>query len=318
MPVPDVWRLGTGEERARVAIVGCGGAGCNTLRHVVPPPNAERVALNDAPHPSMVGVPRRVLVRPDPLRALASMDEQAVRKMETHEEKDVAAAILDRDLVVVLGGLGGEVGGWGMGLVGRVARILGDACVAMATLPFRAEGMLRRQASEAQLELLRRKADGVVTFANDHLLRLAPDLPLAKSFAVLGTIMARAASGLASALSRDDTVPLRRFLSKSRDWRFGMGAGTEKHRCFLAVEEAYTSPWFTGRPEDMPRLVVLMGLPSSGLVEEVLREVHLRSPLADVAWCLLPERMEGDRVVLQILAGVTTTDRSETRSVEFI
>ena len=232
-PVPEVWQFGNAEPRARVAIVGCGGAGCNTLRHIPPTTNVERIAVNDALHASMAGVPRRILVRPDLLRPYASMDERAVQKMETHEEKDLSAAILDRDFVLVLGGLGGDLGGWGMSLVGRVGRILGDLTIALATLPFTAEGVIRRETAEVQLGLLRKKCDGVVTFANDALLRIAPDLPLTKSFAVLGGVMARVASGLSASIAREDIVPLRRVLARSRDWRFGMGVGTEKHRCFL-------------------------------------------------------------------------------------
>ncbi|MGQ0798204.1 MAG: hypothetical protein ACT4OI_10155 [Methanobacteriota archaeon] len=303
--MPDVWRLGMGEERARVAIVGCGGAGCNTLRHVVAPPNAERVAVNDEPHPSMVGIPRRVFVRPDSLRAFATMDERTVEKMETDEEKDLASALLDRDVVLVLAGLGGDLGGWGASLVGRVARILGDLTVAFVTEPFAAEGILRRETADGQLDLLRRKADGVVAFSNDHLLRLAPDLPIVKSFAVLGAIMARAASGLAAAVGRDDVVPIRRFLARSRDWRFGMGAGTDKHRCFVAVDEAYRSPWFTGRDGDVRHAIVVIAQPASGgLADEIVHEVRLRSPLADVAWAADPRPTEGDRVVVRILAGL--------------
>jgi len=273
--VPNIARFGTGPERARVAIVGCGGAGCNTLRHVVVPPNAERIAVNDEPHPSMAGIPRRVFVRPDSLRAFATMDERAVQKMETHEEKDLATALLDRDVVLVL------------------------------TVPFTAEGMLRRETAEAQIDLLRTKADGVVAFSNDHLLRLAPDLPIAKSFAVLGAIMARAASGLAAVVARDDVVPIRRFLARSRDWRFGIGTGTEKHRCFVAVDEAYRSPWFTGRHGDIRQAVVIIAHPASrGLEGEILHEIHLRSPLADLEWAADPRPTEGDRVVVQILAGL--------------
>jgi len=303
--VPDVWRLGEPTERARVAIVGCGGAGCNTLRHVVAPPNAERIAVNDAPHPSMAGVPRRILVRPDVLQGFAVMDERVVEKMETHEEKDLAAAFLNRDLVLALGGLGGELGGWGLSLVGRVARILGDTTLALATVPFTAEGRIRREAAEAQLALLRRKADGVVTFANDELLRLAPDLPFVKSFAVLGSAMARLASDLSACVARDDVVPLRRLLARSRDWRFGMGSGTEKHRCFLAVDEAYRSPWFTGRHEDVRQAVVLIQRPADLPVEEeLLHEVRIRSPLADVSWAVLPAPASADRVLVEILAGL--------------
>jgi cell division GTPase FtsZ len=303
--VPDTWRLGTGEERIRAAVVGCGGAGCNTLRYVAPSAGLERIAMNDAPHPSMVGVPRRVLVATEPLMAIASLEEKAIPTLATNEEKDLSSALADRDFVVAIGGLGGQFGGWALSVVGRVARILGDTCLAFATVPFAAEGMLRRQLAEAQLATLRSRADGVVAFANGALLRSYPTLPLAKAFGAMGTIMARPATALPTVLSRSDLVPLKRFLGRSKDWRFGMGAGQEKHRCFVAVEEAYASPWFTGRREDIRQAVILIAQPSGGSFEdELLREVRLRSPGADLAWATLQEPTSEDRVQVQILAGL--------------
>ncbi len=304
--MPDTWRLGTGEERIRAAVVGCGGAGCNTLRHVAPAPGMERVAMNDAPHPSMVGISRRVLVATEPLQAIASLEEKAIPTLATNEEKDLSNALADRDFVVALGGLGGQFGGWGLGVVGRVARILGDVSLAFATVPFTAEGMLRRNLAEAQLAVLRSRADGVVAFANDALLRAFPTMPLSKAFGAMGVIMARPASALAAVLSKSDLTPLKRFLGRSKDWRFGMGAGQEKHRCFVAVEEAYASPWFTGRHEDVGQAIVLIAQPPGAAYEdELLREVRLRSPLADLAWAILPEPVPEDRVQVQILAGLT-------------
>src|SRR5216110_1292539 len=216
-----MWQLGTGEERARVAIVGCGGAGCNVLRRVVAPPNALRIALNDAVPPSIADVPTRILVPGGSLQGYASMDEKSVPQMETDEEKQISAALLDRDVVLILGGLGGELGGWGMGLVGRVARILGDTTLALATIPFGLEGPIRRQLAQAQLHLLQKRVDGLVTFGNDQLLQVAKDLPMAKAFAALSAIMARPASDLASALARPDAVPLRRMLGTVRGPRPG-------------------------------------------------------------------------------------------------
>jgi len=303
--VPDTWRLGVGDERARVAIVGCGGAGCNVLRRVAAPPNATRIAVNDAIHPSMAGGSTRVLVAASSLQAYASMDEKAVPNMETDEEKEISAALLDRDIVVVLGGLGGELGGWGMSLVGRVARILGDASVAFATVPFTIEGPIRRQLAEAQLRLLQKRVDGVVTFGNDRLLQIARDLPLRKAFAALGAIMARPASELGAALARSDELPLRRTLARVREWRFGMGAGREKHRCFVAVEEAYASPWFTSLPEEISHAIVLMSVPEPDKDEiEILQEVRRRSPHAVIAWASLPSVATDDRAIVQVLAGI--------------
>src|SRR5213594_1930858 len=292
--VPDTWRLGIGDERARVAFVGCGGAGCSVLRRVAAPPNATRIALNDAVHPSMADVSTRVLLASGSLQAYASMDEKAVPNMETDEEKEISAALLDRDMVVMLGGLGGELGGWGMSLVGRVTRILGDASIAFATVPFRIEGPIRRQLAEAQLRLLQKRSDGVVTFSNDRLLQFARDLPLTKAFAALGAILARS-----------DVVPLRRTLAGVREWRFGMGAGREKHRCFVAVEEAYSSPWFTSLPEEISHAIVLMSVPEPDKDEiEILQEIRRRSPHAVIAWASVSSGTKEDRTAVQILAGM--------------
>lgn len=303
--MPDTWRLGTGEERVRAAIVGCGGAGCNTLRHVTPSAGVERVAMNDAPHPSMVGVARRVLVSSGPLKEIASLQEKAIPTLATNEEKELSNVLVDRDFVVAIGGLGGEFGGWALGVVGRVARILGDTSLAFATVPFTAEGMLRRHLAEAQLATLRGRADGVVAFGNDALLRAYPTLPLAKAFTAMGVIMARPATALATVLSRSDLAPLKRFLGRAREWRFGMGSGAEKHRCFLAVDEGYASPWFTGRHEDIHQALVLIAQPlGASYADEILREVRLRSPRADLAWAVVPEPAPEDRVVVEILAGL--------------
>jgi len=261
--------------------------------------------MNDAIHPSMAEVSTRILVAAGSLQAYASMDEKAVPNMETDEEKEISAALLDRDLVVMLGGLGGELGGWGMSLVGRVARILGDASVAFATVPFTIEGPIRRQLAEAQLRLLQKRADGVVTFGNDRLLQVARDLPLTKAFAVLGAIMARPAAALGAVLARSDVVPIRRTLARVREWRFGMGAGREKHRCFVAVEEAYASPWFASLPEEISHAIVLMSVPEPDKDEtEILQEIRRRSPHAMIAWASLPSVATDDRTIVQVLAGI--------------
>jgi cell division protein FtsZ len=250
---------------------------------------------------------RRVILRSDSLKDHASMDEKSVPQMETSEEKEILSALLDRDFVLILGGLGGVLGGWGMGLVARVARILGDGSLALVTVPFRAEGMMRRETAEAQLTLLQRKADGVVAFGNDALVRVFPSLPLAKAFTAMGMVMAKPAMALPTVLSRSDLGPLKRFLGQSKDWRFGMGSGTEKHRCYLAVEEAYASPWFTGRHEDIRQAMILIAQPAGASHEdELLREVRLRSPQADLAWATLPEPTTEDRVVVQVIAGLET------------
>src|SRR2546428_4509272 len=134
--VPDVWQIGLGEERARVAIVGCGGAGCNTLRHVTAPANAVRIAMNDAPHPSMAEAADRILIPATSLEGYASMDPKAVPQMETDEEKAIASALLDRDIALIIGGLGGDVQRRGLSTIARVAPDLRGTGADLLTVAF--------------------------------------------------------------------------------------------------------------------------------------------------------------------------------------
>ncbi|MGI0148948.1 MAG: hypothetical protein ACREDF_05395, partial [Thermoplasmata archaeon] len=182
---------------------------------------------------------------------------------------------------------------------------LGDATLAFATIPFGLEGPIRRELAESQLHLLQKRADGVVTFGNDQLLQVAKDRPMTKALAALSAIMARPASGLSAALARSDVAPFRRMLGRVREWRYGMGAGREKHRCFVAVEEAYASPWFTSLPEEVSHAILLMSVPSPGADDaEILREIRMRSPRAVLAWSSRGAPPGDDRAVVEVLAGI--------------
>jgi len=303
--MPEVVRMGQGEpERARIAVVGCGGAGCNVLQQV-PADLVTRVALNDGPHRSMIGIPARLFLARETLLGLASMDEAAVKELASPEERAVSGAILHHDLVVAVAGLGGLTGGPAAALVGRVSRILGIPSMALATFPFSAEGQHRRAAAEEALGLLSRKVDGVVTFTNDELLTLAPHLPLMQAFQVLGAIMVRPLVDLARALTRTDVAVLKDVLHGPHRWRYGAGEGREKHRAFEAVEDAFKSPWLPTNADLVDRVVAVASSVDFGETdaEEVLHEIHLAAPRASILLGGYADPALGDRLRLSVLAG---------------
>src|SRR2546422_3613452 len=110
--MPDVLRLGQGEPApARIAVVGCGGAGCNILQQVPADLGLTRVALNDAPHRSMAGIASRLIIPKESLIGLATMDEIAVKKLSTPEEETISRAGLTHARGRPLAGPGGGRGG---------------------------------------------------------------------------------------------------------------------------------------------------------------------------------------------------------------
>jgi len=295
-------QLGQGEERPKIAVVGCGGAGCNTVHHLPPTPGMEIIGLNDVPHASLLGIRHRVLISEDELKAIATLDDSVARSMEMDAERLIARELIGFDFVVVVAGLGGNTGGDGANAVARIARLHNLATWAIVTQPFKAEGLRRRMVSQESLDRLRKRCPAVLAFANDELLTIAPDIPIMRAFAVMGQIMVKPLEAMSKLLTKSDIHLLREFLGGCRELRLGIGEAVGPHRSFEAVVDAFASPWIKFDVERARRaMVFLSGAEiNENLVKDVLHNVALRSPIADVLWGSYTEG-QGERIRVCVL-----------------
>ncbi|MBI4416392.1 MAG: hypothetical protein HY557_05360 [Euryarchaeota archaeon] len=284
--MPEVRTFGAGAGRPRTLLVGCGGAGCNTLRVVSPMPGVDVVAMNDGPHPSLLGIKRRVFLPTRGLKELASMDGRAVKTLASTAEQAIALELRDADLVVPIAGLGGEMGGWGATLVARVATLKGAATLAVATTPFSAEGSGRRAAAAQALDVLRAQAHGTLLLPNDRLLKIAPHLPLLRALEAMSRLAVQPVYDLLRVLTRGDLPLLKSVLRNAAEWELGIGEGLKDHPELAAVDAAFRSPWITTPPEEARQAIVLINAPQPDdrAVREILHDVDLRAPRASVLW----------------------------------
>jgi len=294
-PMPEIKRLGTGGlERPRIKAAGCGGAGCNIIKEIPPTSGIELIGVNDMPHPSLIDIQGKVYLGKEGLREIAFIDDRVVRKLETNVEKNLERELAPADLIFILSGLGGETGGWSSSIVARVGNHIGATTFSIVTLPFSVEGQNRRSLAEESLSLLKTKSHGVLTFSNDSLLKIAPNLPLIRAFHVMGQIMVRPILDLSKVLTREDLLSLRNSLKACKNFGIGLGEGRGQHRHFLAVEEAFQSPWFSGDTYEAKEAIILIGGEVDAKIEEeVLREVGKRAPEANVLWGSFEERLAG-------------------------
>ena len=302
--VPVLRRIGVGPSGpARIVALGCGGAGCHVLRRLRPGENLVPVALNDALHPAMAGIPRRVLLDREPLRALAEADPAVAKETAAPVDSVIAGAIEGSHIAAIFAGLGGDTGGWASAVAARVARDHGVPTIALVATPFASEGLLRRRLAEEQGAALCRAADAVVAFANDALLRIAPKLPLARAFGALGAIMVRPAEELARVARVDDIAPLREVFRSAGVWRYGAGEGRDRHAAFLAVEEAVASPWFERPPEEAIAGVAVLTLAPGASSDETVRELRKRVPRASLLVGVAEDPVLAGRIQVSLLAG---------------
>jgi cell division protein FtsZ len=260
------------------------------------------MGLNDVPHPSLRGIKHRLLIPEDELNAVATLDDMVARGLETDAERLIARELIGFDMVVVVAGLGGHIGGDGANAVARVARLHNIPTWGIVTQPFRAEGLRRRMASQDSLDRLRRRCPGVLAFTNDELLEIAPDIPIMKAFAIMGQIMVKPLEAMSKLITKSDIRLLHEFFAGCRELRLGIGEASGPHRSFESVTDAFASPWMKFEVEGTRQAMILVSGAEidERLLKDVMHNVALRAPIADVLYGSYAEG-QGDMIRVSVM-----------------
>lgn len=292
-------------ERPNAKVVGCGGAGCNTLRDIPSIPGLDLVGINDEPHPSLLGIENAVYLKRESLKAIALSSEKVSKHLLTEQEKEIANHIRGSDIVYIVSGMGGEVGTWAPTVVAKVARKLGTLSIAMTTLPFKVESERRRIVAREGIDLLSQVADCLIVFSNDKLLSIAPNLPLTQAFYVMGQVMTSPILSFSKVVTKGDEKVMMEAFKECSQMRLGAGDGRGSKRTYQSVREAFKSPWF----EDMrvrDSTVAVVFISSSEVypedIDEVILETKRLVPKADIYYGGYKEDM-GDRLRTVVLLG---------------
>lgn len=304
--------------KTNIRIIGCGGAGSNTINRCVEAGilGAEFYAANtDAQHLLMIHAPKKILLGRRCTRGLGAGALPDVGAEAAKEaEKDIKAAVSGADLVFITCGLGGGTGTGSAPIVSRLARDAGALTVAVCTMPFRAEGTVRRQNAETGLERLREVTDTVIVIHNDKLLELVPRLALNAAFRVADEVLMHAIKGITEIVTKPGLVNLdfndiRTIMKEGGVAMIGMGDGDSEERATEAVTEALNSPLIevdiknangalvnvTGGPD--------MTVSEAERVAEIIQERI--SPTARIIWgAAVDPSMEHRMSVMLILTGV--------------
>ncbi len=240
--------------KTNIKVVGCGGGGCNTINRLSEEglAGAEMVACNtDAQHLLAIHAPKKILLGRRLTRGLGAgaipmVGEQAAREAEDEIKK----ALKDSDMVFITLGLGGGTGTGSAGVVAQLAKETngGDALtIAVCTLPFASEGLVRAENAMWGLEKLRQSIDTVITIPNDRLLELVPRLPIQTAFKVADSVLARSIRGITEIITRPGLVnldfnDLRTIMKGGGVALIGIGESESENRAEDAVLEAINSP----------------------------------------------------------------------------
>lgn len=236
---------------ANIMIVGCGGAGNNTVDRMmkIGIRGAQCIALNtDQQHLNIIQANQKLLIGKTITRGLGAGGQPEIGKTAAEESRQEISNILQNgDLVFVTCGMGGGTGTGSAPIVAEIAKKNGAIVVGVITLPFKAE-MGRMQKAKEGIKILRNFVDTLVVIDNNRLLEIAADLPLVEAFSLADEVLATMVKGITETISLPslinlDYADIRTILTSGGVAIVGIGEGSDpKKRVEEAIEDALKSP----------------------------------------------------------------------------
>ncbi len=239
------------KSKANIFVIGTGGAGNNTISRLneMGIEGATTITVNtDAQDLFYSQSGKKILLGRKTCGGLGAGGEPSVGQECAEESEDEIRSELEgADMVFVTCGLGGGTGTGSAPIISSLSKKTGALTVAVATMPFSAEGIRRRENAEEGLAKLQETADTVIIIPNDKLLEVAPNLPLNKAFMVSDEILGRAVKGITELITKQGLVSLdfadiRSIMEGSGMAMIGMGESDSGDRALESVHEALSSP----------------------------------------------------------------------------
>ena len=309
--------FGFSVKKAKIVVVGCGGAGNNTVTRLMEMgiQGATTVAINtDAKHLAVTKAHKKILIGKELTKGLGCGGYPEIGKKAAEESRnEIKEALEGADLVFAIAGLGKGTGTGSIPVVCEIAKSMGAITLGVVTMPFKIEGA-RVAKAEQGLYNLRQVCDTAIVIENDKLLKYAGNLNLQQAFAVADELIASMVKGITETITLPSLVNLdyadvRALMHSGNVAAIGVGESSSSDRARDAITKALQNPLlevdYSGATG---ALIHITGGPDLKLEEVNLigqTVAQYLDPQAMVFWGarILPE-FEGKVQVIAIITGV--------------
>jgi len=310
-------QFGFSVKRAKIAVIGCGGAGNNTITRLTEMgiEGAFTVAINtDAKHLAITKADKKILIGKELTKGLGAGGYPEIGRKAAEESRNEIKEVLEGvDLLFAVAGLGKGTGTGSIPVVCELAKSMGALVIAVVTMPFKIEGSRIAKAEEG-LANLRQVCDTAIVIENDRLLKYAGNLSIQQAFAVADELIASMVKGITETITLPSLVNLdyadvKAVMHAGGVAAIGVGESNSSDRARDAITKALTNPLlevdYSGATG---ALVHITGGPDLRLEEvNLIGETvsQYLDPSAQVFWGarILPE-FEGRVQVITIITGV--------------
>jgi len=327
--------------RAKIVIMGLGGAGSNTVTRLnaLGIEDAITIAANtDGQHLLESVADRKILLGRELCGGSGAGGDPRIGEEAAKESiPELREALDGTDILFLMAGLGGGTGTGGAPVVAELAKELGAVVVSIVTLPFTAEGRKKREIALSGLQNLAKSSDTIVVINNDRILEIARDLPLHQAFLVSDEIMARSVKGIVELVTKPglinvDLADLRTVLEGGGPALLAFGESDGENRAIEAIDDALSNPLLeadiSGGKAGIVNITCGADFSLQEMEQIVETVVGALEPDANVIWgARIDDSLRGAVQVLLVVTGVRnpyleevlpTTARREAREARRI
>jgi len=301
----------------RIVIVGCGGAGNNTVNRLyhMQVTGAETIAINtDKQHLDMIRADKRVLVGKSLTKGLGAGGFPDIGRRAAEMARPTLETLLcDADLVFITAGMGGGTGTGTAPVIAQIAKDQGAIVVGMVSYPFQVEKARLLRAEEG-LEALSNTADSVIVLDNNRLIKFVPNLPLGQAFSVMDQLIAETVKGISETITEPsliniDYADVRAIMSKGGVAVMLVGESKQQNKAESVVHECLNHPLldidYRGATGSLIHITGGNDLTLQDAEEIASSLTYELDPHADVIWgARVNSDFEGRVRVMAIMTGV--------------
>ena len=240
------------ELRARIKVVGVGGAGGNAVNRMIEAEltGVDFISVNtDAQVLETSLASQRIQIGARTTKGLGAGADPSVGRKAIEEDRDTVAEVLrGADLVFVTAGMGGGTGTGAAPIVAEIARQQGALTVGIITKPFDFEGRKRTERASAGIEELKARTDTVICIPNQRLLSIVDrGTKLTDAFRIADDILRQATQGISDLITvpgliNCDFADVRTVMAEMGDAIMGTGVGSGENMGADAASQAINSP----------------------------------------------------------------------------
>ena len=233
--------------RAKIKVVGVGGAGGNSLNHMVRSglEGVDFIAINT----DSQALDQSLASKKLSIGALGAggKPEKGAEAVENHRE-EVKQLLEGADMVFIAAGMGGGTGTGAAPVVAEICREMGILSVAVVTKPFIWEGPVRKRNALAGIETLSGAVDTLITISNQNLLSIVDaKVSFQEAFAKVDDVLGNAVRGVTNIIVRGGLInvafqDVRTVMEQGGDALMGMGEASGEDRGKRAAQIALECP----------------------------------------------------------------------------